>query len=343
MMEQFKLLSTSAILAVLIWWGADSLVNESATVRVYFEPIAPAASPDMRVAVEGTSPAFRLEVSGRRRALEELRSRGQLKLRITVPEQPTGPAVVALERNAVRQALADQSAELRKIAVVSVQPEALSVRVDHLTTREIPLVAKKFSLTFDSEPQWSRSKVSVRLRESQLQVLSPEFTSQYDLATDIDRAMKDQPVGKPVTVTVAVDARRFGPDAEVSPSAVDVTATIQSQRVTAQISTVPVLLAVSASNLPLSVQPADRDGQPLALLTQTITVAGQRDDIQKLQRGETRAFGFIQLKQEDFDSLNLLKLATPEYRLPKGVELAQDAQPLEFKLIPVAKAGLRVP
>ncbi len=343
MMEQLKLLSTSSVLAVLIWWGADSLVNESATVRVSFEPVAPAASPDMRVAVEGVPPAFRLEVAGPRRVMEELRSRGPLKLRITVPDQPTGPAVVALERNAVRQSLADQSADLRKLAVVSVQPEAFNVRVDHLTTREIPLVAKKLTLAFEAEPQLGRSTLSVRLRESQVQALSVEQISQFDISSDIDRDLKDQPVGKPVTVTVALDPRRFGPDAEVSPTAVEVTATVQSQRITAQISTVPVLLAVSVSNLPLPVQPADRDGQPLALLTQTITVAGQRDDIQKLQRGETRAFGIIQLKQEDFDALNLIKLATPEYRLPKGVELAQEPQPLEFKLISAAKAGSKTP
>lgn len=342
-MEQLKLLSTSLILAVLIWWGADSLVNENAIVRVSFEPVAPATSTDMRVGMEGASPPFRLEVAGPRRAMEELRARAPLKLRIAVPDQPTGPAVVALERTAVRQALVDLSADLGKLTVVSVQPEALNVRVDRITPREIPLVAKKLALSFDGEPQLSRSTVRVRLRESQLQNLSADQLAQFDISGEIDRALRDQPVGRPVTVAVALDARKFGPDAELSPSTIEVTATVQSQRIIVQISTVPVLLAVSASNLPLSVQPADRDGQPLTLLTQTITVAGQRDDVQRLQRGETRAFGIIQLKQEDFDALNLIKLATPEYRLPKGIELAQDPQPLEFKLVPGVQAGAKPP
>ena len=50
-------------------------------------------------------------------------------------------------------------------------------------------------------------------------------------------------------------------------------------------------------------------------------------------RGETRAYGIIQIKDDDVQQLGVLKLATPEFHLPKGVELAQEPSPVEFQLM----------
>jgi len=78
-----------------------------------------------------------------------------------------------------------------------------------------------------------------------------------------------------------------------------------------------------------------RDGSPLSLVTQTVTVSGATEDVQRLVRGETRAYGVIQLKEDDLQQMGVLKVATPEYHLPKGVELAEEPSPIEFQLIPV--------
>ena len=47
----------------------------------------------------------------------------------------------------------------------------------------------------------------------------------------------------------------------------------------------------------------------------------------------TRAYGIIQLKEDDLEQLGILKLMTPEYHLPRGIELAEEPSPIEFKLI----------
>ena len=94
---------------------------------------------------------------------------------------------------------------------------------------------------------------------------------------------------------------------------------------------------MSFANLERPLQPVTRDGTPLSLVTQTITVTGLREVVARLQRGETRAYGIIQLKQEDLDALDLIKLVTPDYFLPEGVELALEGVPIEFKLIYYSK------
>jgi hypothetical protein len=64
-----------------------------------------------------------------------------------------------------------------------------------------------------------------------------------------------------------------------------------------------------------------------------IAVGGAPEDVSRLSRGETRAYGVIQIKEDDLAELGVLKLATPEYHLPKGVELAEPPPPIEFQLI----------
>ena len=47
----------------------------------------------------------------------------------------------------------------------------------------------------------------------------------------------------------------------------------------------------------------------------------------------------IQLKEDDLQQMGVLKLAVPEYHLPKGLDLAAEPQPIEFQLINVTDAA----
>jgi hypothetical protein len=183
----------------------------------------------------------------------------------------------------------------------------------------------------------------VRLRESHLNTLPPGQALQIPIGPELERLLKDHPPGKSAVVPVSLDVRRFGPDATITPNSVEVTATLQAQRTTVQISTVPVLFAVSSGNLEKQCRVVTRDGEPLPLVTQGITVTGEREAVAKLQQGDTRAYGIIQLKQEDLETIGALKLVTPEFRLPKGVELAEEPQPIEFKLVSVEEAAKEAP
>ena len=111
------------------------------------------------------------------------------------------------------------------------------------------------------------------------------------------------------------------------------------ERITIEKSGLPVLVAMSFANLEKQVRAVTRDGTPLSLVTQTISVTGPTDDVIRLVRGETRAYGVIQLKEDDLQKMGLLKLAVPEYHLPKGLELAAEPTPLEFQLIIVTNAA----
>lgn len=338
-MEQVKLLSMTVVLTVLVWASADSLVNETVNVPVSFEVLPVRNNPDMLVTLDTENNSYELQVSGPRSLVSALQAQPSLRLRLRIEDGPTGPASVRLDRERVREALAGLSREFRKLAVVSIQPETLPVKIDHMVTHEVEVVAKRLTLPYEVEPQLDRSRVEVTLRQTEFEKLTENQPLQIPIGSDIERQLKDKPAGKSVTVAVTLDAQRLGPGARINPPIINVTATVQAQRVTAQIPTVPILLAMSFANLERPLRPVTRDGTPLSLVTQTITVTGLRSDVAKLQRRETRAYGVIQLKQEDLESLGVLKLVTPDYLLPDGVTLAIEPSPIEFKLIRASSTG----
>lgn len=335
-MEQVKLLSMTVVLTLLVWVSADSLVNESVSLPATFELVPPGTDPTMRVAVADDAPSFEIQVSGPRKVIDALRAETPLHIRLTAPEQPTGPATLALDRIAVRESLSAISSEFGKLSVAGTTPDRLPAVVDHLVTKEAAVVMRNLTRAYEVQPQISPSRVSVTLRESKLKELGSGESLQIDIGAEFERLLGERADGVAVTTPVSLDSGRFGPDASISPSTVEVTATAQAQRTTARISTVPILLAVSFANLERAVRPVSRDGTPMALVTQSIAVTGRTEQIRRLQQGETRAYGIIQLKQGDLDRLGELKLVTPEIRLPEGLTLEEPPAPIEFKLLPAA-------
>jgi len=337
--EQVKLLSMTVVLTVLVWASADSLVTETVTVGVSFDVLPERSRPLMLVTLDTESNSFELQVSGPRSLVSALQAQPLLRLRLRVKDSDTGPVNVSLEPEMLREALAGVSREFRKLAVVSIQPDSLPVKIDHMVTHDVEVVARKLSLPYEVEPQLETTRVSVTLRETEYVKLTENQPLQIAIGPDIERQLKDKPPGKAVQIAVPLDAQKLGPGARIDPPIINVSATVQAQRVTAQIPTVPILLAMSFANLERPLRPVTRDGTALSLVTQTITVSGLRSDVARLQRRETRAYGVIQLKQEDLESLGVLKLVTPDYLLPDGITLAIEPSPIEFKLIRASVNG----
>lgn len=319
------------MLTVLIWASADSLVSETVSISVSFEPV-PAAALDMLVTARPSSEVYELQVSGPRKTVEDVQAQAPLHIRLRILDCPTGPTVIPLDRAMLKREMTEQWNEFRKLTIVSVQPDTLPVMVDHWVAKEVDIVLKRLALAYDVEPQLKQTSTTVRMRESRLDAWPAEQPLQIDIAADLERLLKDRPAGQSVTIPVTLDSRAFGSDAELTPSTVDVTATLKAQRRTAQIPTVPILFAVSFANLEKPYRAVARDGSPLSLVTQTITVTGPTDVVTRLVRGTTRAYGIVQLKEDDLEQLGVLKLMTPEYHLPRGVELAEEPPPIEFKL-----------
>ncbi len=333
-MEQVRLLSMTAILTALIWAAADSLVTEAVSVNVTFDVVPAAGASDMLLEMSTPAKAFEVQISGPRKIVESVRQQAPLHVRFPVSDRlATGPDRIWLDRAVLKRVLAEQVSEFRKLTVVSVRPDTLPITVDHWVTRDVDIVFKRLNLAYDVEPQLSRTSTAVRMRESRLTQLPTGQPLQLDVSADVERLLQEQPAGESVVIPLTLDGRAFGPDAELTPGTLEVTATVKAQRKTAQIPTVPILVAVSFANLEKPYRAVSPDQDPLTLVTQTITVTGPTDEVTRLERGTTRAFGIIHLKEADLEQLGVLKLMTPEYHLPPGIELAADPSPIQFKLI----------
>ncbi len=334
-MEQVKLLSTTAVLAVLVWAAADSLVNETGSVEVTVEVVPKAATSSMLIdVVAPVGGAFEIEISGPRRIVEAVQSQSPLAARLRIAERPTGPVTITMDNEYLERELAEQFNEFHSLAVVSVEPATLRIHVDRMLSKELGITMARLGLSYDVEPQLKRTSSNVHLRESRFREFAPlGELPPLDISSDVDRLFREQPPGQSKTISITLDVRDYGPDARLAPDAVDVTATVKVQRSVAQIAAVPILLAVSFTNLEKAYRPVARDGTPLDIVAPGITVSGPSDAVDRLVRGDTRVYGIIRLKAADLEEPGAIKLMTPEYQLPPDVELAVQPQPVEFKLI----------
>lgn len=332
-MAQARLLSMTAVLTALIWASADRLVNESVVIQATFTPVPVNDASNMLVATADARDRLEVTLTGPRRLIDAARTRGPLPVRLPVPELETGTSTFRIEDETLRRELIDRSIDFDRLRVVNIDPREIELAIDHIVERPVELTARAVALGYESEPQIRLNSVRVRLRESTAAALPDDERLTYEIGPEIERQLKERPFGRPQTLNITLDARVYGPNAEFIPPSVEVTATVRSERVTQQIPAVPVLVAMSVANLSKSVQAVARDGTPLTLLNQAITVTGTPDAIARLAQGGSRMYGIIQLKQEDLENLGQVKLVTPEYHLPKDVELASPPQPIELRLV----------
>ena len=333
MMDHLKLLGTTAVMSLLIWVTADSLVSETLTlnVAVQLEPTDPSGS--MLVELPDAERVVEIQVAGPRRTIDSLVTEGPLAARLAVPDLPTGSAELPLDEETLQEALSAEYPNFRKLRVVAVTPRALAITVDHLIGVEFAITTRRLTLAYEVEPQLRRTTAIVRMRESRYQQRQTAgLPNEIDIAAELERLLRDRPAGQPVRLDVSLDVEPFGPNATLAPEAVRVTATLASQRVSEVIPTVPILLAVSFSNLDKPYRAVTLDGS--TLVTRPIRVTGSPEAVARLRRGETRAYGIIQLKQADFDDPDRPKLAVPEILLPAGVQLAEEPAQVDFRLVP---------
>ena len=217
-MEQVKLLSMTVVLTVLVWWSADSLVNEAVSVSVTFEAVPEAGAPDIILETTASNEPYELQISGPRRIVEDAQARPSLHVRLRIPDRPTGPAMIRLDRGMLKREMAEQWSEFRKLTIVSVQPDPLPVVFDHWVIKNANIALNRLALAYDVEPQLSRTSTTVRMRESCFSKLPGGQPLQIDIAADVERLLREWPAGQSATVTIPVtlDQHMFGADAEVS-------------------------------------------------------------------------------------------------------------------------------
>ncbi len=334
-MEQVKLLSMTAVLSLLTWVVADNMVNEATIVRATFE-LLPKANSDVLidVAPEAASQLYTIKLQGPRRFIDVVQKRERTKARLRIGDHAVGPTEITLDVESVKRALAETWSEFDQLTVLSVEPNTIPVVVDRLVSHEFTLTTRRLTLPYASEPQLKRSSIHVRIRQSRYDsILDAGQALQIDISADLERQLRSSPASEPVTVLLSLDPRQFGPDAAFTPDSVEVTATVQAQRTTALIPTVPVKPVVSFTNLDKSFMAQSRDGTRLTVETVSIRVTGPSEEVAKLQRGESRAYGLIQIKESDLQELNIIKAWPTDFVLPPQIELAETPDPIEFKLV----------
>lgn len=328
-MEQFKLLGMTAVLTALIWATADSLVNETIGVQISFAVVPEAGKTDMIAEVDRELPPFQVEVSGPHRVIAQVQAAAPLNARISVPDTQTGPTSIPLLK-----ALEDQWNAFPKLTVLSVKPPDLEVAVDHFVPQEFRVALRPFKLAYEFEPQLERNTVTVRMRESRLREML-DARKPLEIQIDPERLLRDKTPGESVTVPVrlTLNPEDFGDDAEVTPNTLQVTATLKADRKTAEIGTVPILLAVSFANFAKPLKAIGPDGTT-PLVTRRITVTGPVEAVDRLLAGD-RPVGIIRLKVADLENLGVQRSFKPEFHLPPGVELAEEPEPVTFTILPL--------
>lgn len=334
-MEQVKLLSLTAILTALLWAGANSLVNEIGHVRVRFSVSArPGSDLLVESATAASTQLFELQVLGPRKVVEKLQTLDPSTYLLLVDDRSLGASDFVLDPETIEPSLRAHRKEFESIHVVSVRPNRLPIVVDRMVTVEGSVVAKRLSLTYEEAPHVHPNTVSVRMRESLLGKSGQvDGRLNIDISAELEKLLKNKPAGQSTKVAVNLDSNPFGRDARFTPDRVEITATVKADRSTMEVPTVPIRPVISFANLAKPLVAVARDGSPLELVTQAIIVTGPTEDVAKLARGDTRAFGLIQLKEADLEELGVLMSRQPEFYLPPGIRLARETPPIEFRLV----------
>lgn len=327
-MDAIKLLAMTVLLTVLIWVSADSLVTERVQIGVSFEVVPASGDPDMRVDAPGGTGPFKVLIAGPRKAIAQAQALTRSPVRLELADKPDGKWSIPL-----KEALERQWNDVAGLVVLSVQPVAnLEVNVDHMVTIEsVPIVPHTLTLEYDVRPQFQPETATIRLRGELYRTLERDGVA-LQVGVDIERVLRQQPTGSSVTVPVTLDASQFDIDATITPGTIQVTATRRARRKEVALK-VPILTAVSFANLGRGVQAMADDGTPIGIVTREISLIGPVDQIERLEREETRVFGLIRLKESDFENLDVPREFTPEFQLPPGVELSKEVDRVEFKLV----------
>jgi hypothetical protein len=322
-MVQFRLLLMTAVLTTVIWVTADSLVNQKRWVAVEVSVIS--AEPDKLVTATAESNKVQVQIVGPRKVIDQVEQARPLAVRLQVPEQPAGKAILSL-----RELLREQWGAFPRLSILAVTPATFEVTIDSFVETQVPIVLKPLANSYETRPQLQPASACVRLPEGMRQRLAEN--GELRIEVDADAALREQPAGESVTVSVPLDTARFGPRSEVEPSVVQLTGTIRVQRKTIELRTVPVLVGLSFRSLGRPVRAVGQDGSSPPLITRTLVVSGPMDTIESLQSGDTRVYGLVRLRDSDLDRLGEWLVLAPRFDLPPGVELVQDPAPVEIKL-----------
>ncbi|RJP30331.1 MAG: hypothetical protein C4547_16855 [Phycisphaerales bacterium] len=329
-MEQIKLLTTTTILTLVIWIGADQLLTVSAKIRVRPRLVPASAESSMIVRLaDGARDTLEVTVSGPRRLVADFDDVGVIDVVLPVDERPPDPNATLVN---LADLLGSQGKALKNLTVDSVEPPALNVIIDQRVSRMVGLSVKRpLQLEYEVEPKLQPSQITVdttALAYARFEGQNPT------IEIDVEPDLRGKPRGEPVVLDLPVPLTRFGPNARSKVETVQVFATLKSaQKRTVTIPTVPIRLAptILAFGRPFR---AKLVGRETNLLTQTIVVTGTDEALNRLDPNNSGIYGVIPLHEADYERPGPLEPRTPAFILPAGIRLDQEAEPVRIELVP---------
>jgi len=323
-MQQFRLLSSTAILSIMIWLVADYSLTQTATIRVRILPKA-ADENAMRVAMaEGEPSVVEVRVAGKPTQVDELRSRAPLSVPLSISSRAAKTYRIRLDEE-LRKAIA-----LRDVDVQQVIPETIDIEVDRDTTVMMPVSVKTTgAIQYDIEPEADPTEVAVTISE---RALSQIPLDQRSVIIEPDNYLIGAAHGVLGTEVVPLTPVVASQSVLLNPDFVKLRFKIRDRVKETTISAVPIKIEASP-DIFNGYTIEFKDAGPV--LTLPLTIKGPPVLVDRVERGELRIFGVVSLTAANKAAGASLQYTNPEFKLPKGIERAGDVESLEFKLVPI--------
>ena len=324
-MRQFRLISVTAILSLLIWTMAAQLLSDQVGVQVTVVPKPVGGSGMIVQTVPPEANQFSVTLSGPTRLVDQVRSDAPLSIEIPVPDvRPNGHRSID-----VRKELAEYPALFHGLLVESVDPPEIQVLIDHETTVTMPVDVEYGDLEFQVPPRVEPAEVEVTISELTLAGLEEE---QRRVVLNVEKLLRGKPAGEPLREAAPLLPQRLGQaNVRIEPHSVIVFATLAEQSTTATIPAVPILVAASFDTFN-KFRLQSRDGT--TLITRAITVQGPPAVLDRLVAGSTRVTGLIVLTSDLASEVGDAIELEPQFDLPPEVRLVERVAPVEFELLP---------
>jgi hypothetical protein len=315
----------SVALAVLTWIVADQSLTDTMTIRVKVLPVA-AGSADMRVTIaqERVEP-FEVRITGKKAVLNPLKAREPITVRIPITDRPSGQDELRLAEE-----IEQHPGELSGVAVQDVTPPLLTILVDREKSVDLPVQLGRGALDYDGPVTVEPASAKVLMSELAYAKLAPE---ERRILINPDEFARTARRGALVSENVPIPAVLAGMPIKVTPDVAKIRFKLKDNLQEATLSAVPIKVEASLDvfneyNVEL------RDGA--ALLTQSITVKGRPEVLDRIRAGDLRVVGVVPLTAADRAFPGKFRYFTPRFNLPEGVELVGTPDPIEIRLVPRA-------
>jgi hypothetical protein len=335
---QFKVLSATALMTILVWASADQLLTETAEVSVRIDVRGDKNSNVVASLERDTSDIIHVTVSGRQADVSRLRENiGAVVVVLKIGEERIKNRSLGIARFSLRELLRDERGVFAGCAVQDVQPENIAINIDRRITVTLPVRARGGTLDYSVAPRTEPDTLEATVLES---LFAPIAEANPHLVLNCETYLADQPEAVPaelrVPIGLAIHSDLVSVRAEaLRPDVVTLRATMRRHLKTGTVQAVPIKFLVSRGMFN-RYELDFRDENPVDTLS--ITVTGPVDAIDRLVTGETKVFAKINIGSPDTLTAGSYLFFKPEFDLPPGVVLADDQTIPEFEIRLVPRA-----